>query len=126
MAQFLTCSYSAFRPDMGTPVRITLGGPRQPEPTGRAHWLYVAELAPRGWYFRSAEFDRHYTAQLDRYAAGIEEKLTRLGEATGSPLVLLCFERRIRGPADCHRRSFAQWWQERTGQQVPELDGKPT
>jgi hypothetical protein len=35
------------------------------------------------------------------------------------PLALCCFEP-ARQP--CQRRAFARWWQERTGEKVPEAD----
>lgn len=120
--QIATCSYADWRAGMGTPVRITLGTPRW-KPPGRGHWLYVAELAPRPWYFRKSreEFERHYRAQLDRLAGDIEAKLGWLADAYG-PLTLCCYERDITDPAQwCHRRQWASWWQERTGNEVPEL-----
>jgi hypothetical protein len=125
LAQLFTCSYAAFKPEMRTPVRITLGGPRRPEPTGRDHWLYVAELAPKGWYFKAPAdvFARRCTEQLDRLADDIDAKLAWLTEEFGGPIVLLCWEKRVRGPEDCRRR-WAAWWTERTGIEVPELDGK--
>jgi hypothetical protein len=126
MAEISTCSYSAFRPQFGTPVRITLGGPRRPEPTGREHWLYLAELAPKGRYFKAPPdvFAREYLAQIERLAQDIEDKLDFLTTANG-PVVLLCWERRIRSiPGDCHRRLFASFWEARTGQPVPELDAR--
>jgi hypothetical protein len=117
-----TTSYADWRPAMGTPVRITLGMPRQPPP-GRERWIYLAELAPRGWYFRQPDYARHYLAQLDRHANDIERKLGWLSDQFG-PLVLCCFERRPKTrpitAEDCHRRHFAAWWQARTGQPVPE------
>jgi hypothetical protein len=90
-----TCSFAAYQPRMGTGVRIALGVPRQ-LPPGRWHWPFVAELAPRPWYFRAAaeKFDRHYLAQLDRLADDIETKLGWLAERYG-PLVLCCF--RVQG-----------------------------
>lgn len=122
--EIATCSYAAFMPTMGTPIRISLGGPRRPEPTGRERWLYVAELAPAGWYLNAGpdDFTRHYTAQLDLKTDDIETKLGLLADEFG-PLVLCCWERQITGP-ECHRRLFSQWYEARhPGQSVPELDG---
>ena len=118
-----TSSYAGWRPEHGQPVRITLGGPRRPEPTGRARWLYVAELAPRGWYFNTApeKFGRMYAAQLERLGDDIERKLGWLAGSFG-PLVLCCFERRVSGPSDCHRRAAAEWLEKRLGIDIPELD----
>jgi Protein of unknown function, DUF488 len=115
-----TSSYHAYRPEMGQPVRISLGVPRfklswelPPNPL----W----ELTPRGRYFHAepAEFAREYRAQLDRYGtARLHEIFTAL--ATGDRLLLLCFER---SGADCHRRLFSQWWLEHTGEIIPEVGG---
>jgi hypothetical protein len=41
-------------------------------------------------------------------------------EEGGEALALLCFEDVHAGQV-CHRRMFAQWWEERTGQRVEEL-----
>ena len=60
--------------------------------------------------------------QLDPLADDSETKLGWLAERCDGPIVLCCYERRVR-PGDCHRRLFSQWWAERTGQPVPELDG---
>jgi hypothetical protein len=126
--QLATCSYAAYKPEFGTPVRITLGSPRRPEPTGREQWLFVAELAPRGWYFKAgpARFDACFTAQLDRHGDLIEEKLGWLADRCDLPLVLLCYERRVSvSGRDCHRLLVGRWWTARhPGQEVPELDGK--
>lgn len=124
--EIATCSYAAFQPTMGTAIRISLGGPHRPEPSGREHWLYVAELAPRGWYFNAEPdvFARRYLEQLDRLSDDIEAKLGLLADEFGA-VALCCFERRVRGPEDCHRRLWAQWWTEHvTGEEVPEHDGR--
>lgn len=107
---------------MGQPVRITLGQPRRPEPTGLERWIFIAELAPRGYYFRAEPtvFDARYAAQLDRFADDIDAKLKILNEAFGR-ISLLCYERRVTG-RQCHRLAFGRWWEARTGQEVPELD----
>jgi len=123
-AQLATCSFAAYQPRMGTGVRITLGVPWK-LPPGRWHWPYLAELAPRPWYFRAApeKFDTCYLAQLDKLAEDIDLKLTWLAQRyPGQTLIALCYERRVRGPQDCHRRLWADWHEARTGQHVPELD----
>ena len=128
--QLATCSYGEYRRDMGTAVRITLGVPRwislpDPRYSRYAKWPYIAELAPRRDYFKAPEavFDAKYLGQLERLAADIERKLTWIEPEHGR-LVLLCFERNVQGPHDCHRRLFADWWTARTGEDVPELGGR--
>ncbi|KKK71236.1 hypothetical protein LCGC14_2915950, partial [marine sediment metagenome] len=49
---------------------------------------------------------------MDRFAALSERH-------DGRPLVLLCYEDLSKAP--CHRRVFAAFWEEKTGQAVPEL-----
>jgi hypothetical protein len=118
-----TCSYAAYHPAMGAPVRITLGVPRQ-LPPGRWRWPFLSEAAPKPWYFRSApeKFDRCYRDQLARFADDIETKLTWLAARyPGQALVCLCYERRV-SEGDCHRLLFSRWLQDRLGQEVPELD----
>jgi hypothetical protein len=116
-----TCSFAAYEPRMGMGVRITLSPPQWPPPPGgRARWIYLAELAPRGWYFRSARFDQHYIRQLNRFAADIERKLGWLAEAFG-PVTLCCYERRVL-PGECHRLIAAEFVSNLLGIEVPELD----
>lgn len=123
MVALATCSYQEFRPEMGQPVRISLGIPKF-----RLSWelprACLWELAPRGHYFHDPpeEFTRKYVAQLDTYGP---QKLHEIftGLATGDRLTLLCFERNVRSGDDCHRRLFADWWLWNTGEYVPELGG---
>lgn len=121
-----TCSYAGWRPEHGTPVRITLGQPRWPSPPGRERWPFLAELAPRGWYFRAGpeKFAACYLSQLNRFAADIETKLGWLAERYDGPITLCCFERRVQ-PGDCHRLLAAEWLRDRLGLDVPELDPRP-
>ena len=37
-------------------------------------------------------------------------------------LLLICFENLDEAGKSCHRRMFATWWQEHTGEVVPELE----
>lgn len=123
MASLFTCSFSEYHPDMGVAVRITLGRPRNMKPDAE-----IRELAPHASYFKASEevFQTRYLQQLDRYGVphlgGIFTSLDEFGSSR--PLILLCFERLNRDPF-CHRRLFAGWWQEHTGQEIPELGAKP-
>lgn len=129
--KLVTCSYAAYRRDMGTAVRITLSAPRYiklPDPrySKYRYWPYLAELAPRRDYFNApeAEFDRRYLQQLDQLAADIYRKLTWIEPESGA-LALLCFEKQISGPHDCHRRLAANWLEERLGVEIREMDAGP-
>jgi len=96
MVQLATSRYQAASLIVASglvPVRITLGHPR-------------------------------YRAELDR--VGLDAVQGALSDVSagheGRGLVLLCFEDVVKlGGLSCHRRSFAHWWYEQTGQVVPEL-----
>jgi hypothetical protein len=132
---FATCSYGEFKPEMGNPVRITLG--RSPA------WFVkkwsgplpvITGLAPHGSYFRAPleEFRAKYAAQLERH--GIEQVAEWLGQAAvqhqdpARPLVLLCFEKsstHAEGWDSCHRSMLRQWWEQKTNLLPPELGAHP-
>ena len=53
----------------------------------------------------------------------IRVMLEKVSEAQGgSDLALCCFEDLRRPGQVCHRRMLARWWQERTGDVMPELE----
>src|SRR5215207_238823 len=103
------------------PVGISRGVPKFP-----VQYAYrrLPDLYPDGWMFGikdDARFNEAYRKKLDRLGVErIAAQLERISEEGRRPLVLLCFEADV---ADCHRGQFARWWEERTGQQVPELRG---
>ena len=85
----------------------------------------VEELYPTREEFEIedvVEFDRAYCSRLD--GVGVEfiqkalEAVPRDADRPGC--VLLCYED-VHAGKDCHRRTFAKWWESRTGQSVPEL-----
>jgi hypothetical protein len=129
--KIVTCSWKAYRREFGTAVRISLGVPRWvhlPDPawSDYSRWPYVAELAPRRDYFNAPddEFDRRYLAQLAEFAGGIDAKLAAIPAENGA-LVLLCWEKQITGPEQCHRRFAAGFLAERYGVTIEELDPAP-
>jgi hypothetical protein len=105
----------------GAKVRITLGA--------APSWLpyridaSIRELAPphRLWHLPPPVFRVLYRDHLRTaggtafFQARFEELATRIGAPS---LVLLCFEP---PGAPCHRRVFAELWQEWTGEPVPEV-----
>ena len=103
-----------------TPVGISRGVPRWRTPF---RYRMLRMLAPSREIFGiedPEEFEVAYTAQLDEIGSEkILQALERINAEHGSkPLVLLCWER----PGEpCHRRLWASWWFEQTGQEVPEL-----
>ena len=124
--KILTGRYHAFDRAMGVPVAISLGKPTWPLPYEIA--ASVRKLMPAGLLrkprLEPAEFERLYVQRLDAF--GIERigrRLQEIADEHGGPvLVLLCWEKVAKGEF-CHRRVFTTWWQEHTGQAVPELPG---
>jgi hypothetical protein len=107
------------------PVRTTLYHPRFPlryELAGK-----LDALAPRRSIFRleGVEFERAYRRQLDHQRMnpipGLRFQMAAIAKKADAPgVVLLCFEDVLAGE-ECHRRIFASWWWEQTGQRIPEL-----
>ncbi|WP_030826215.1 DUF488 family protein [Streptomyces hygroscopicus] len=129
MLTLFTNRYQAYQPPQGVPVRITLGAPRFRLAYQLRH--VVRELAPRKEYFSKPlpEFTSAYRADLDRLGATwIAARLQEIAETEKEHrLVLLCFED-LTDPAQwCHRRIFAKWWKDVTGDKVRELGpaGRP-
>lgn len=106
------------------PVRTSVGLPRfWPEARG----LPVAKLiTPYGLLkLEGDEFRERYLVRLNE--AGVEAIRAELAEIAltygGQPLCLLCFEA---DPTACHRSMFADWWFERTGERVAEVEPATT
>jgi hypothetical protein len=123
--ELFTHRYQAYRPETGVAVRITLGHPR---PNVFKHGPLrhkVMDLAPARAYFHApdAEFHQRYLSQLEGHGVPrILQQLEAVAAAAGDGrLVLLCYEDLSKPGLTCHRRMFAEWWQERTGQWVREL-----
>ncbi|MFE7461647.1 hypothetical protein ACWFMI_23645 [Nocardiopsis terrae] len=123
-----TCSYAEFAPTMGAPVRTTLGAGRRPLPyrlVGHARLitptrtlLDLAHAGKKGLYR-----DMYEKRLVETGAVRIAAELTEIAQQVpGQRLVLLCFDQLGRGPGEwCHRTMFAAWWEEQTGEEVPEL-----
>jgi hypothetical protein len=101
------------------PVGISIGEPKFPL---AYECVYMRRLAP--WGLREIvdndEFAERYRARLE--GLGIVAVAKRFAEISAEHsdrgLLLLCFE----APGSfCHRRVLAEWWEEQTGEHVPEL-----
>jgi hypothetical protein len=107
------------------PVAITLSTPKWP--LGYEVAAQLKLLAPPGYLFHEndeAVFTRKFRHHL--YKVGVEAIRQALEQITadngGRDIVLLCWER-VDRPGDwCHRRVFAKWWQDQTGELVEELE----
>jgi hypothetical protein len=80
----------------------------------------IAALSERGWGSDGSE---------SRVAPGQRQHGTAVpppsprSESAAPLLALLCYEDLSEPGTFCHRRMFAEWWSERTGEKVEELGG---
>lgn len=109
------------------PIAISRGLPKWPLRYQIAG--HLLELAPRREVFHLPRpaFEHAYGRQLEELDLGaLAGRFRAIADVAGvAGCVLLCFEDVRLPDAWCHRTLFAQLWQERTGEAVPEL-GEPT
>ena len=106
-------------------VGITLGYPRF-----KLRYPLVAnlrQLAPTREMIHlsdASSFEEMYRNRLDELGVGgVLDLLTTCVElANNERLVLTCYEDLTKPGLRCHRRLFAAWWQENTGEVAPELE----
>ena len=105
------------------PIGITVGNPRWP--LGYQLACNLRALAPTRTMLGlpTDVFEQTYRGRLDDL--GVEAIRTLLqrccDEAGNDRLLLVCFEDLSKPGTSCHRRVFADWWREHTGEFVPEL-----
>lgn len=121
-----TCNYHAFRSDMGIPVRTSNGLPKYWPHNGiLPHWEAVTPNRPFNLPFEP--FRKNYRAKLSGSGlASLRADMETIYEAAkgdwpSNRLVLLCFENISKPDNWCHRTMFREWWQEQTGETIPEL-----
>ncbi len=113
---------------MGVPVQTSLGRPKFPIDYELRE--QVRELMPRGLFGKGLsedEFTRRYRERLDRLDLdALRAQFDAISKRNGHKrVVLLCFED-VRAGKLCHRRVFADFWLERTGERIPEVGGGGT
>lgn len=108
---------------MGAPVKTTVGHPRFR--LGYELAGALKEVTPDRTMlklpqpeFRAAYFDKLDAVGLEGITAAMAEIAERVDHQR---LVLLCFDRLNKPGVWCHRTLFAEWWQNLTGEQIPEL-----
>lgn len=137
MIEIATCSFGEFRPEMGMPVRASVGAPRwfshphacwenvYPE----RHWLHLpyAQYLPR--YLD--KLDSHGPAKL---RADLTEMASTFARRNGGEVpttaVLLCYEKLSKvlpgnEPNWCHRTMLAEWIKFHLEVDVVELGALP-
>jgi hypothetical protein len=118
--ELATCSYRDFDPAMGVPVQISIGRPKFPLRYDLTE--QVRSLMPWG-LLGADDFVCRYRERLEQIEPGVlTGTFASISERHGGArLVALCFED-VHAGQFCHRRVFAAWWHERTGQPVPEVE----
>ena len=105
------------------PLRISLGAPKFALPYRLTADFRV--IAPTNEILQIGDKDR-YRREYRRYLDGIGvmtiQNALNPFRNDDKEIVLLCFED-LRDPEKwCHRRFFAEWWEEKTNERVPELE----
>jgi hypothetical protein len=102
------------------PVSISRGDGRGVRFSYRKLWTLCPSRETFG-IEDAAAAEQSYRAGLEEIGVEqIQAQLQELAEESGLPLVLLCHEAVLEGK-ECHRRWFAAWYEEKTGQAIPEL-----
>ncbi|AVO21768.1 hypothetical protein SEA_GODPHATHER_67 [Mycobacterium phage GodPhather] len=131
MIEIATCSYGEFKPEMGVPIRTSVGTPKwfKGNPISwenvypKYHWLHLP----------FDEYRRRYMALLADHGVemlrGDIDHMVRLYQAqhreTPDRLVLLCFEKLSKPDAWCHRTLLAEYLTAELGCGVVELGALP-
>ncbi|MET7816069.1 hypothetical protein ABZT26_35180 [Streptomyces sp. NPDC005395] len=119
-----TCSYPEFRPEMGIPVRATLGAPRFS--LGYVLGGVMPDATPERWFMGQPyeDFRRRMRHKLHKLTIHrFMERAQAIGDAHGKPdatIVLLCFENGRNKKGWCHRALVAEWLEEQ-GVPCPEV-----
>lgn len=123
--QLFTARYTAKRliaQADAVPVATTVG---QSSSTFHRPAFHSPSLAPYGVFgiTHYSTFRERYRERLGRLGLDhIATELETIATLTGCPrLALLCFDDLTKPDNWCHRRMFAEWWEEQTGMEVPEL-----
>ena len=106
-----------------TAVRISVGAPRWK--LGYKITGAIPDLMPKSLrHIKDIEtFRPLYYARLNLFGAEKIRKQLFYFESFGKPIVLLCFEDlRQSNSVWCHRKLFADWWKDKTGEIITELE----
>lgn len=81
---------------------------------------HITAVKPWGIFgkYEGEEWREKYRERLNKI--GVKRIFEAIQEAKGNKenIVLMCFERNA---GECHRREFADWWFEKTGEIIEEL-----
>lgn len=120
-----TCRWSSLKglPSFVLPVRISIGKPRFIP--GADEFPAIHELMPYGilGVDDQADFTKRFRHRLHRKTPQvIQERFDHLhARYDGRPLVLLCYEDLTKVDQWCHRTIFREWWRDKTGAIIHDL-----
>lgn len=99
-------------------VSIAVGNPRYSVPYEIVNAKIIKPYGVFGKY-HGIEYEQKYFERLDSY--GVQAIAEELKKVAGNHenVILMCHERDW---TTCHRRMFAKWWFEKTGEVIPEID----
>jgi hypothetical protein len=105
------------------PVRISVGNPRFKLPYELVGACKLLMPTRDMLKLPIDEYRDRFIGILEGHGVSkIREEIERLAnEAVDRDLVFLCFEKLEKPGEWCHRRMFAEWWVEKTGESIPEL-----
>jgi hypothetical protein len=116
-------SYREWPPGV-VPIRISIGLPRfLPRITKSS--AHISDLMPWGLFKITdrAEFTERFRRRLDAKGPElIQQQFDYLHEAYAGRILMLCCYEDLRKPGEwCHRLTFAEWWHDRTGEVILDL-----
>lgn len=121
MAELATASYRLWRPDLGFPVRTSIGPPRFLQ----APLVEWPTVYPWGLFGADLDHDiyrRRYRHRLHRNTPKVLAELADLQAGYDAPLVLLCHCDLSKPDARCHRTMLAEWITQKTGEEIREVE----
>lgn len=101
-------------------MSIAVGNPRYPVPY---KIINLDILKPYGIFrvYHGEEYRKKYYERLDSYGVEkIRKTIDELREGHEN-VILMCHEK---NKYECHRQMFAEWWKERTGEEIEEYGEK--
>lgn len=137
MINIATCSYSEYRPEMGMPVRASIGAPRWfthphacwPNVYPQRHWLQLPydQYLPRYLDMLDAHGPQKLRDDLEAMATTFKQNY---GGDRPTRAVLLCYEKLSKVLPDnepnwCHRSMASSWLSFHLGVAIPELGALP-
>lgn len=80
----------------------------------------VQTIKPYGVFgkYEGDEYYNHYIDRLERIGVDRIYEDLRLAQGDKENLVLMCYEKNA---DECHRRMFAEWWLQKTGEIIEEI-----